>query len=81
MKQARSEEDFIAGVLADALRGELQVGLADAARIAMSAQRIEPRRIAPLALAKWLAADPRARQVIMMALNRSGSEYRQKNGQ
>lgn len=68
MKPASAEEDFIAGVLADALRGELQVGLADAARIAMSAQRIEPRRIAPLALAKWMATDPRAREVMRWAL-------------
>lgn len=68
MKPASAEEDFIAGVLADALRGELQVGLADAARIAMSAQRIEPHRIAPLALAKWIAADPYARSILYRAL-------------
>jgi hypothetical protein len=71
VKPASTEEDFIAGVLADALRGELQVGLADAARIAMSAQRIEPRRIAPLALAKWMAADPRAREVMRWALQQT----------
>ena len=68
MKPASADEDFIAGVLADALRGEVQIGIADAARIAMSARRIEPRRIAPLALAKWMAADSRAAEVLRCAL-------------
>lgn len=74
MRPASTEEDFIAGVLADALRGELRVGLADAARIAMSAQRIEPRRIAPLALAKWMVADPRAREVMHWALQQAARQ-------
>jgi hypothetical protein len=71
MKPATTEEHFIAGVMADALRGELQLGFGDAARIAMSAQRIDAARIAPLALTKWMAADPRAREVMRWALQQS----------
>ncbi len=72
MKPATADEDFIAKVLADALRGELKVGFGDAARIAMSAQRVDAERIAPLTLKKWLETDQRALDVLGRVLR----EYR-----
>jgi hypothetical protein len=71
MNPVSPEEDFIADVLADALRGQLTVGFGDVARIAMSAQRIAPERIAPLTLAKWVACDPRALHLLRVLVQRA----------
>ena len=68
MTPATPEEDFIASVLADALRGQLRMGFGDAARIAVAASNLDPKRVAPLALARWAAADPRARDILRWAL-------------
>jgi hypothetical protein len=53
-------ESLIADTLAKALSGNLTVGPLDLARLAAAARDVEPTRIAPLALRRWLQLDPRA---------------------
>ena len=57
-------ETLIAETLAAALRGQLAVGPLDLLRLASAAREVESHRIAALALERWLATDPRARDVL-----------------
>lgn len=57
-------ESLIADTLASALRGRISVGPLDLVRLAAAAREVEPSRIASLTLERWLATDPRARELL-----------------
>lgn len=57
-------ESLIAETLAKALSGDLAVGPLDLVRLAAAAREVEPARIAPLALRRWLHLDPRAAALV-----------------
>jgi hypothetical protein len=60
MKPRTPAEELIAQTLANALRGQLSLGPLDMMRLASAAREVEPRRIAALAIERWLTTDPRA---------------------
>ena len=64
MKPRTPAEELIAQTLANALRGQLTLGPLDLMRVASAAREVEPHRIAALAIERWLATDPRARDLI-----------------
>ena len=64
-------EHLIADILAKALSGDLTVGPLDLMRLTAAAREVESSRVAPLALARWLLQDPRARVVIQAAVEHS----------
>jgi hypothetical protein len=57
-------EELIADTLAKALMGKLALGPLDMLRVAAAAKEMETQRIAGLALKRWLAIDPQAREII-----------------
>jgi hypothetical protein len=57
-------ESMIAERLASALRGQLSVGPLDLVRLASAAREVDASRIAALTLKRWLATDPRARDLL-----------------
>lgn len=71
MKPTSPAEDLIAQTLANALRGKLTLGPLDMMRLAAAAREVEPQRIAGLALERWLATDPRARDLLRLFARRS----------
>lgn len=71
MKPISPAEDLIAQTLANALRGKLTLGPLDMMRLAAAAREVEPQRIAGLALERWLANDPRARDLLRLFARRS----------
>jgi hypothetical protein len=66
MRPRTSAEDLIAQTLANALRGQLALGPMDVMRLAAAAREVEAHRIAGLALERWLATDPRARELLRL---------------
>ncbi len=64
MKPRTPSEELIAQALANALRGNLAIGPLDVMRLATAAREVEPHRIAGLALERWAATDPRARELL-----------------
>jgi hypothetical protein len=71
MKPSSPAEELIAHALANALRGNLALGPLDVMRLATAAREVEPHRIAGLALERWLATDPRARDLLRLFARRS----------
>ena len=71
-------ESLIADTLAKALSGNLTVGPLDLVRLAAAARDVDPARIAPLALRRWLHLDPRAalllRRLSQAAVNSATAE-------
>jgi hypothetical protein len=65
MKPRTPAEGLIAETLASALRGQLSVGPLDLVRLAAAAREVESSRIAALTLERWLATDPRARELLL----------------
>jgi len=57
-------EELIAQTLANALSGNLAVGPLDLVRLVTAAREVEPKRIASLALHRWVATDGRARDLL-----------------
>jgi hypothetical protein len=72
MKPRTPAEELIADTLAKALMGQLTVGPLDMMRLAAAAREVEAHRIAGLALERWLATDPRAREFLHIFARRSG---------
>ncbi len=66
MKPRTPAEELIAQTLANALRGHLTLGPLDVMRLASAAREVEAHRIAALALERWLATDPRARDLLRL---------------
>ena len=64
MKPRTPAEELIAQTFANALRGQLTLGPLDIMRLAAAAREVEPRHIAVLAIERWLATDPRARDLL-----------------
>jgi hypothetical protein len=64
MKPRTPAEELIAQTLANALRGNLTLGPLDVMRLAGAAREVESHRVAALALERWLATDPRARDLV-----------------
>jgi hypothetical protein len=60
MKPRTPAEELIADTLAKALMGQLTVGPLDMMRLAVAAREVDSRRIAELALQRWLTMDHRA---------------------
>ena len=71
MKPRTQAEELIAQTLANALRGSLVLGPFDVMRLATAAREVEAQRIAGLALERWLATDPRARDLLRIFAHRS----------
>ena len=71
MKPRTPAEELIAQTLANALRGQLSLGPLDMMRLASAAREVEPSHIAALALERWLATDPRARELLRLFARRS----------
>lgn len=71
MKPRTPAEELIAQTLANALRGNLALGPLDVMRLATAAREVETQRIAGLALERWLAIDPRARDLLCLFARRS----------
>lgn len=71
MKPRTPAEELIAQTLANALRGNLALGPLDVMRLATAAREVEAQRIAGLALERWLATDPRARDLLRLFARRS----------
>jgi hypothetical protein len=65
------DEALLARVLADALRGQLRLGLADVPLVAAAARRVSADRVAVVTLERWLATDPRAAALIRALAARS----------
>ena len=70
MKPRTPAEELIAQTLANALRGHLSLGPLDVMRLASAAREVEAHRIAGLALERWLATDPRARELLRLFAHR-----------
>jgi hypothetical protein len=70
MKPRTPAEELIAHTLANALRGKLTLGPLDVMRLATAAREVEAQRIAGLALERWLATDPRARELLHLFAHR-----------
>lgn len=64
MKPRTPAEELIAQTLANALRGQLTLGPLDLMHVASAAREVEPHCIAALAIERWLATDPCARDLI-----------------
>ena len=71
MKPRTPAEELIAQTLANALRGNLALGPLEVMRLATAAREVESHRIAGLALERWLATDPRARELLRLFAHRS----------
>lgn len=71
MKPLTPAEELIAQTLANALRGNLTLGPLDMMRLATAAREVDTQRIAGLALERWLAIDPRARDLLRLFARRS----------
>jgi len=71
MKPRTPAEELIALTLANALSGNLTLGPLDVMRLATAAREVEAHRIAGLALERWLATDPRARELLRLFAHRS----------
>lgn len=71
MKPRTPAEELIAQTLANALRGNLALGPLDVMRLATAARDVEAQRIAGLALERWLATDPRARDLLRLFARQS----------
>ena len=69
MKSRTPAKELIAQTLANALRGNLALGPLDVMRLATAAREVEAHRIAGLALERWLATDPRARDLLRLFAN------------
>jgi hypothetical protein len=70
MKPRTPAEELIADTLAKALMGQLTVGPLDMMRLAAAAREVDSRRIAELAIERWLTTDPRAIELIRIFARR-----------
>jgi len=70
MKPRTPAEELIAQTLSNALSGNLSLGPLDLMRLATAAREVESQRIASLALERWLATDPRARELLRLFAHR-----------
>jgi hypothetical protein len=61
-------ERLVATTLANALRGQLNLGPLDIGRLTVAAKQVPADRVAALALRQWAATDPRARELLRMLL-------------
>jgi hypothetical protein len=64
MTPTTEAERLVADAIANALRGTFAVGPMDMMRLATAARDVQPERIADLALRRWAAMDPRARNLL-----------------
>ena len=70
MKPRTPAEELIADTLAKALMGQLTVGPLDMMRLAAAAREVDSRRIAALAIERWLAIDLRAHELLRLFAHR-----------
>jgi hypothetical protein len=68
MKPRTAAEELIADTLAKALMGQLTVGPLDMMRLASAAREVDARRIAELAIERWLSTDARAQNIFDHAI-------------
>ena len=71
MKPRTPAEELIAQTLANALRGQLSLGPLDMMRLTAAAREVESHHVAALAIERWLATDPRARDLMRGVVYRS----------